>query len=158
KWHSDSLMYYYRKALEQYEVLKDSFRIAYCYFRLGEETFSEDNSYHEALNWHLPAALYFERSGDHTMAAHSFYALSTVYKKLNQPAKEEQALHKAKTFVALGKDTLLEVIILSHQCDELRKKGEWKAFASGVERILELSRMIHQPVFIKKGLVDNARA
>jgi hypothetical protein len=158
KWHSDSLIHYFRKALEQYEILKDSFHIAYCYYRLGEETFSEGNSYNESLNWHLPAASYFERNGDYKMAAHSFYALSTVYKKLDQPFKGELSLQKARSLASAGKDTLLEIIILSSQCDERVARGQWNEYASGVERVLYLARLIHQPVFIKKGLVDNARA
>lgn len=62
-WHCGSLLSYYRKALEQYELVRDSFNIAYSQFRIGEEAASEGHSMEEALAWHLPADRYSGRAG-----------------------------------------------------------------------------------------------
>ena len=156
KWYNDSLIFFLQKAIEQYQILKDSFHIAYCYLRLGE-TFNDGNSYREALDWGIPAASYFERKGHYQLAAHAFYTLSTVYKELDHPFRQQESLRKAEAFARIAKDTLLEIIILSKQCDHLEEQGKWEEMNIHAQQVLQLARLISEPVFIKKGLIDNAK-
>jgi tetratricopeptide (TPR) repeat protein len=114
----DSNLVYYRKALEEYKKLSDSFNIYYCYFRFGERSFYEGNSYDAALTWHLPAARYYATAKEYGMAAHSHYAVSTTYKKLDQPEMADQYMQKAIMYSKLGKDTVMEIIMLANLCDE----------------------------------------
>jgi two-component system LytT family sensor kinase len=156
KWYNDSLLFFLRKALEQYDVLNDSFHIAYCFMRIGEVFVDGDNDA-ESLSWTKPAASYFERNGHHQLAAHSFYTLSMAYKKMNRKNICEEYLQKARSFASISKDTLLEIIIIDQQTDQFEVEKKWDEFAAGAEHVLRLSRLIKEPVFIKKGLVDNAK-
>jgi two-component system, LytTR family, sensor kinase len=156
KWYNDSLLFFLRKALEQYEILNDSFHIAYCFMRIGEVFVDGDNDA-ESLNWTKPAASYFERNSHNQLAAHSFYMLSMAYKKMNRQNIREEYLQKARSLASISKDTLLEIIIIDQQTDQFEAEKKWDEFAAGAEHVLRLSRLIKEPVFIKKGLVNSAK-
>ncbi len=154
----DSLLHYYKLALRQYELIKDSFYISYCYFRIGEELAYHSKRYDESLSWHFPAAAYFERSGEYTMAAYSNYAISTLYKSKENIQLQQEYLNKSIAFNKLAKDTLLDIIIISTKANELQFNKDWDEVYKLCSRVVELSRAIQQPVFVKTGLLMMGRA
>jgi hypothetical protein len=153
-WYSDSLAFYYKQALQQYEKVQDSFHIAYCYSRIGEELAYSGKDPDASLSWHKPAAAYFEGAGEYIMAAHSNYAISSIYKSKGEPELRDQYLNKAKAYNKLGKDTLLDIIILETHADELRKEGRWNEAHAETLKGVELSRKIGQRLFLKVGLLQ----
>ncbi len=154
----DSQLHYYKEALKQYEIVKDSFHIAYCFFRIGEETAYHTDRYDESLSWHLPAAGYFERSGENHMAAFSNYAISTLYKGKKDEQKRQYYLNRAIAFNKLAKDTLLDIIIISTLASDWQETKNWDEMYRQSSRAVELSRSIQQPVFVKIGLLMMGRA
>lgn len=92
------------------------------------------------------------------MAAYSHFAISTIYYAKKQPEKEKEYLDKAIHFNKTANDSLLHIIMLSHQCDEWMRQKNWEAVLNGEREVLTWSRSIKQPVFIKKGLIDISKA
>jgi len=154
----DSQLHYYKEALKQYELVKDSFHIAYCFYRIGEETAFHTGRYDESLSWHFPAAGYFERSGENLMAAFSNFAISTLYEAKKDEKKQHYYLNRAIEFNKLAKDTLLDVIIISKNAHDLQQVNKWDESYRQANRAVELSKAIQQPVFIKTGLLMMGRA
>lgn len=131
--NGDSTLHYYKNALELFKSLKDSFNLYYCYFRFGERAYFEGNSYHTALNWHLPAADFFSKTKYYRMAAHSHFAVSTTYAKLNEAKLAGGYMNKAKLYIKLAKDTVLEMIILTQQAQA------WLSQNTNLKKVIEYS-------------------
>ncbi len=153
-WYSDSLAFYYKHALEQYKKVRDSFYIFYCYSRIGEEIAYSGKDPDASLSWHLPAADYFERHKHYILAAHSNYAISTIYRSAKQPDKRMHYLDNAKRLNKIGKDTLLEIIMLENHANELREDEHWEEAHAETLKGVELSRKIGQKLFLKVGLLQ----
>ena len=152
-WKKDSLLLYYQKALKAYETVKDSFNIYYCYHRIGETAWGGKN-YDASLSWHLPAAAYFERVKEYHMAAFSNYAISSTYQAKGDVKRSEEYLNKAIVYNRQAKDTLLDIIIMSSFFEKLKKEKKWNEIYNAAEKMVQLSRIIKQPVFIKVGLLQ----
>ena len=152
-WRIDSLLWYYKSALEQYEIAKDSFNIFFCRYRIGETITHDGQNPDESLGWHLPGVGYFERAKEYDLAAYANYEVSKLYKEKNQTVLWQKHLQKAIELSSISKDTLLDIIILSDQCNEWKDKKSWDEVVKGGQRMIELSRLIKEPVFIKVGLV-----
>ena len=152
-WKKDSLLLYYEKALKAYEAVKDSFNIYYCYHRIGETAWGGKN-YDASLSWHLPAAAYFERVKEYHMAAFSNYAISTAYQSKGDLKRSQEYLNKAIAYNSQAKDTLLDIIIMSSFFEKLKKEKRWGEIYKAAEKMVQLSRIIKQPVFIKVGLLQ----
>jgi hypothetical protein len=156
-WRIDSLLWYYKNALEQYEIAKDSFNIFYCRYRIGETINHDGRDPDESLAWHLPGAGYFERTREFDLAAYANYEISKLYKVKNETGLWQKHLQKATELSKLVKDTLLDIIMLSDQCNEWRENKNWNGVIEGGQRMIDLSRLINEPVFVKVGLVFVAR-
>ena len=152
-WRIDSLLLYYKSALEQYEIAKDSFNIFYCRYRIGETITHNGKNPDESLGWHLPGARYFERAREYDMAAYANYEISKLYKEKKESILWQKHLQKAIELNKIAKDTLLDIIILSVQCNDWKDQKNWQEMIAGGERMIALSRNINEPVFIKVGLV-----
>ena len=152
-WRIDSLLWYYKSALEQYQIAKDSFNIFYCRYRIGETITHDGKNPDESLGWHLPGTRYFEKAKEYNMAAYANYEVSKMYKEKNETILWQKHLEKAIELNKIAKDTLLDIVILSFQCNEWKDHGNWNEMIAGGNRMIELSRKIKEPVFIKVGLV-----
>ena len=152
-WRLDSLLWYYKNALQQYEITKDSFNIFYCRYRIGETINHDGKDPDESLAWHLPGAGFFERTREFDLAAYANYEISKLYKEKNETRLSQKYFQKATELNKIARDTLLDIIILSTQCNEWRDKESWNEVIAGGQQMIYLSRMINEPVFIKVGLV-----
>ena len=156
-WKLDSLLWYYKTALQQYELAKDSFNIFYCRYRIGETINHDGKDPDESLAWHLPGAGFFERTREFDLAAYANYEISKLYKQKNETNLSQKYFQKATELNKIAQDTLLEIIFLSDQCNSWRDKESWKDVIAVGQQMIHLSRMINEPVFIKVGLVHVAR-
>ena len=156
-WRIDSLLWYYKNALEQYNLTKDSFNIFYCRYRIGETINHDGKDPDESLAWHLPGAGFFERTREFDLAAYANYEISKLYKEKNEITLSQKHLLKSIELNKIAKDTLLDIIMLSAQCNDWREKKSWNEVIAGGKQMIYLSRMINEPVFIKVGLVFVAR-
>lgn len=152
-WRVDSLLWYYKNALHEYETVKDSFNIFYCRYRIGETITYDGKHPDESLGWHLPGAAYFERVKEYDMAAYANFEISKLYKEKGQASLWQKHLDKSAELNKIAKDTLLDIIILSEQCNEWKAQNDWNKIIPEGKRMIELSRKIKEPVFIKVGLV-----
>ena len=158
KWASDSLLYYYRMALEEYKKIKDSFYIYYCFFRIGEQSYNFLEDKGELLRYFLPAANYFERERHYVMGAHSHYVTSNIYKSLNKTTLQNKHFEKARQLNEVGKDTMLTIIMLMRKSDEYDHSKQWSKVIESYERVIELSRLVRNAHFTKLGLYHVGRA
>ncbi len=153
-WYSDSMTFYYKQALQQYDKEKDSFHISYCYLRIGEVSAYSGKDQAGSLLWILPAASYFERAREYVLAAHSNYTISILYKSSDEAVKRKKYRDMAIELNKLGKDTLLDIIMLERNAEELRNEGKWKEAHAETLKGVALSRMINQRLFLKIGLLQ----
>jgi hypothetical protein len=154
KYYMDSMTIYYKLALKEYEKLNDSFFIAYCYNRIGEELAYTRKNTEICLSWLFPAASYFERSGEYLMAAHTFYNISLAYKEVGPDSLRQKYLNKTIELNKHARDTLLEIIILLMQADELRKDEKWSQAHIKTTLAFDLCLLIKNDHFKKVSLVQ----
>jgi hypothetical protein len=148
----DSTMHYYKQALQQYEIIKDSFYISYCSLRIAEES-RLGNDLQASLSWSLPAAAWFERNGKMNMAAHANLTISDTYSLMNDMPLRQHYLNKSIELNKSLKDTLLGLVILLNQSNDLLKEKNWGAVYALSQQMVNMSRAFKQHVFLNNGLL-----
>jgi hypothetical protein len=153
----DSTMHYYKQALQQYDLVKDSFNISYCSLRIGELT-RLGNDLPTSLSWSLPAADWFERHGKMQMAAHANLTISDTYNLMGNMRLRRNHLSKSVELNKLLGDTLLDLIILLNYTNDLVKEKKWEEVLPLAQRMINISRAFKQNIFLKAGLVEAGKS
>ncbi len=152
----DSTVFYYKQALEKYEMLKDSFYISYCSLRIGEES-RLGNNLAASLNWSLPAAAWFERNGKTSMAAHANLTISDIYRLMGDRTSQNHHLNKSVELNKLIKDTLIDIIILLNKTNDLINEKKWEEAYPLAQQMVNLSRAFKQNIFLQIGLLESGK-
>lgn len=151
---SDSAFVYYKKALEKYEIVKDSFLIAYCMHRIGGHIIYNLSNNNEGLSMVKTAADYFERNGKYSLAAHNSFDIGLYYKKINDSTSRKTYWDKARKLNKLAKDTLLDVIMLLEEARDMRDRGNNQMAIVKSGEALAKSKLINSKLFIKESLYN----
>jgi hypothetical protein len=149
KNQDDSIIFFYTKAYKEYDKIKDSFYISFCFQRIGSLVAFRGLNLEDALHWLLPAASWYERNNEYVLAAHINFDISNAYKSAGNWDKRIFYKEKATAINKLAKDTLLSVILNLATGEDLWQQGAFEESFIENKKALLPSKFLREPLFRK---------